>query len=61
MTFIVSSHFITVLGGNDVDLEVNFFWKIWRKSVKPFSKAGAEMKKIVGKISSKQEVWRGTE
>jgi hypothetical protein len=25
MTFIVSSHFIKVLGGDDVDLEVNFF------------------------------------
>jgi hypothetical protein len=57
MTIIVSSRFIMVLGGDDVDLEVTFFfWKIWRKSVKPFSKAGAEMKKIVGKISSKQEV-----
>jgi hypothetical protein len=57
MTFIVSSHFITVLGGDDVDLEMpNFFWEIWRKSVKPFSKAWAEMEKIVGKISSKQEV-----
>jgi hypothetical protein len=56
MTFIVSSHFITVLGGDDVDMEVNFFWKIWRKSVKPFSKEGVEMKKIVGMISCKQEV-----
>jgi hypothetical protein len=56
MTFIVSSHFIKVLGGDDVDLEVNFFGKIWRKSVKPFSKAGGEMKKIVGKISSELEV-----
>jgi hypothetical protein len=46
-----------VLGDDDVDLEVKlFFGKIWRKLVKPFSKAGAEMKKIVGKISSKQEV-----
>jgi hypothetical protein len=54
MTFIVSSHFIKVLGGDDVDMEVKlFFEKIWRKSVKLFSKAGAEMKKIVGKISSK--------
>jgi hypothetical protein len=34
----------------------NFFGEIWRKSVKPFSKAWAEMEKIVGKISSKQEV-----
>jgi hypothetical protein len=25
MTFIVSSHFIMVLGGDDEDLEVNFF------------------------------------
>jgi hypothetical protein len=25
MTCIVSSHFIKVLGGDDVDLEVNFF------------------------------------
>jgi hypothetical protein len=25
MTFIVSSHFIKVLGGDDVDLEVKFF------------------------------------
>jgi hypothetical protein len=57
MTFIVSSHFITVLGGNDVDLEMPIFLgKVWKKSVKPFSKAGAEMKKILGKISSKQEV-----
>jgi hypothetical protein len=57
MTSIVSSYFIEVLGNEDVDLEVKFFWgMIWRKSVKPFSKAGAEMKKIVGKISSKQEV-----
>jgi hypothetical protein len=57
MAFIVSSHFIKVLGGDDVDLEVNFFFgKIWRKSVKPFSKAGAEMKKIVGMISSETEV-----
>jgi hypothetical protein len=56
MTFIISSHFIKVLGGDDVNLEVIFFWKIWRKSVKPFSKAGAEMKKIVGKISSELEV-----
>jgi hypothetical protein len=54
MTFIVSSHFIKVLGGDEVDMEVNlFFEKIWRKPVKLFSKAGAEMKKIVGKISSK--------
>jgi hypothetical protein len=46
MTFIVSSHFIKVLGGDDVDLEVKlFFGMIWRKSVKPFSKAGAETKK----------------
>jgi hypothetical protein len=50
MTFIVSSHFIKALGRE------TFFSKIWRKSVKPFSKAGPEMKKIVGKISSKQEV-----
>jgi hypothetical protein len=56
MTFIVSSHFIMVLGSDDVDLEMPIFLEIWRKSVKPFSKAGAEMKKIVGKISSKQEV-----
>jgi hypothetical protein len=56
MTFIVSSHIIKVLGGDDIDLEVSFFWKIWRKSVKPFSKAGVEMKRIVGKISSKQEI-----
>jgi hypothetical protein len=27
MTFIVSSHFIKVLRGDDVDLEVNFFWE----------------------------------
>jgi hypothetical protein len=56
MTSIVSSHFIKVLGGDDVDLAVNFFGKISSESVKPFSKAGAEMKKIVGKISSKLEV-----
>jgi hypothetical protein len=32
MTFIVSSHFITVLGGNDVDLEMpNFLGKVWKK------------------------------
>jgi hypothetical protein len=57
MTFIVSSYFITVLGGDDVDLEVPIFLgRFGKKSVKPFSKAGAEMKKILGKISSKQEV-----
>jgi hypothetical protein len=56
MTFIVSSHFIMVLGGDDVDLEMPIFFGDLGKSVKPFSKAGAEMKKIVGKISSKQEV-----
>jgi hypothetical protein len=27
MTFIVYSNFIKVLGGDDVDLEVNFFWE----------------------------------
>jgi hypothetical protein len=27
MTFIVSSHFIKVLGGDDADMEVNFFWE----------------------------------
>jgi hypothetical protein len=46
MTFIVSSYFITVPGGDDVDLEMpKKIWKIWRKSVKPFSKAGDEIKK----------------
>jgi hypothetical protein len=37
-------------------LEVNFFWEDLDKIGKPFSKAGAEMKKIVGKISSELEV-----
>jgi hypothetical protein len=39
MTFIVSSHFITVLGGEDVDLEMQkkfFFGKIWKELVKLF-------------------------
>jgi hypothetical protein len=40
MTFIVSSYFIEVLGDEDVDLEMpKNFGKIWRKSVKPFSRA----------------------
>jgi hypothetical protein len=58
MTFIVSSHFITVLGGDDVDLEMPIFLGegLKKKSVKPFSKAGAQMKKILRKISSKQEI-----
>jgi hypothetical protein len=39
MTFIVSSYFIEVLRGENVDLEMpKIFGKIWRKSVKPFSK-----------------------
>jgi hypothetical protein len=45
-----------VLGGDYLDLEVDFFQKIWRKLVKPFSKVGAEMKMIVGRISSELEV-----
>jgi hypothetical protein len=48
-----------VLVGDDVDLEMPKFFlgKVWKKIlVKPFSKAGPEMKKILGKISSKQEV-----
>jgi hypothetical protein len=40
MTFIVSSYFIEVLRDEDVDLEMpKKFGKIWRKSVKPFSRA----------------------
>jgi hypothetical protein len=41
MTFIAFSHFITVLGGDDVDMEMAtfVFWKVWKKSVKPFSRA----------------------
>jgi hypothetical protein len=44
MTFIVSSYFIEVIGNEDVDLEMptNFFvflGKVWKKSVKSFSRA----------------------
>jgi hypothetical protein len=41
MTFIGSSYFIEELGDKDVDLEMpkKFFGKIWRKSIKPFSRA----------------------
>jgi hypothetical protein len=40
MSFIISSYFIEVLGDEDVDLEMpNFFGTIWRKLVKPSSRA----------------------
>jgi hypothetical protein len=40
MTFIVSPHFIEVLGNQDVDMEMPiFFGKVWKKLVKPFSRA----------------------
>jgi hypothetical protein len=40
MTFIGSSYFIEELGDEDVDMEMPiFFGKIWRKLVKPFSRA----------------------
>jgi hypothetical protein len=56
-TFITSSYHIEVLGGENVDLEMLiFFGKIWRKSVKPFSKAGAKKTKIVHKIRSRLEI-----
>jgi hypothetical protein len=43
--------------GEDVDLNMpQFFGKICRKSIKPFSKAGAKKSKIVDKISDKIEV-----
>jgi hypothetical protein len=42
------------LGGEDVDLNMpQFFGKICRKSIKPFSKARAKKSKIVDKISDK--------
>jgi hypothetical protein len=58
MTFIVSSHFIEVLGNEDVDMEMpNFFWEGLEKVGKTFFQSiGAKMSKIVNKISSKQEV-----
>ena len=58
MTFIVSSHFITVLGGDDVDLEMPiFFGKVWKKIGKTFFQSiGAKKSKIVNKISNKLEV-----
>jgi hypothetical protein len=60
MTFIASSFLIEVLGGENVDLEMpkKIFGNFWGKSVKTFSKAGAKMINIVGKISSKLEVLR---
>jgi hypothetical protein len=62
MTFIVSSYFIEVLGGENVDLEMpKILGKVWRKSVKPFSEAGAKTRKIVGKISSKLEILKRDE
>jgi hypothetical protein len=36
MTFIVSSYFIEGLGNEDVEI---FFRKVWKKLVKPFSRA----------------------
>jgi hypothetical protein len=40
MTFIVSSYFIEVLGNEDVDMEMpKKFLKVWKKLVKPFSRA----------------------
>jgi hypothetical protein len=54
MTFIVSSQFIKVLGYDDVDLEVKlFFSEDLEKIGKTIFQSRAEMKKIVGKISSK--------
>jgi hypothetical protein len=56
MTFIVSSYFIKVLGNEDVDLEVNFFWEGLKKVGKTFFQSiGAKKSKIVNKISSKLE------
>jgi hypothetical protein len=59
MTFIVSSHFITVLGGNDVDMEMATFVFLegLEKVGKTFIQSiGAKKSKIVNKISSKLEV-----
>jgi hypothetical protein len=58
MTFIVSSHFITVLGGDDVDLEMpKFFLDDLEKIGKTFFQSiGAKRSKIVDKITSKLEV-----
>jgi hypothetical protein len=59
MTFIVSSHFITVLGGNDVDMEMTTF--VFSEGLEKVGKTfiqsiGAKKSKIVNKISSKLEV-----
>jgi hypothetical protein len=55
MTFIVSPHFIEVLGNQDVDMEMaTFFWEGLEKVSKTFFQSiGAKKSKIVNKISSK--------
>jgi hypothetical protein len=57
MNFIASSYFIEVLGGENVDLEMqNFVWEALEKVSKPFFRAVVKTRKIIGKISSKLEV-----
>jgi hypothetical protein len=58
MTFIVSPHFIEVLGNQDVDMEMlkkilEGFEKVGKTF---FQSIGAKKSKIVNKISSKLEV-----
>ncbi len=59
MTFIVSPHFIEVLGNQDVDLEMPkkiFFEGLEKVGKTFFQSIGAKKSKIVNKISSKLEV-----
>jgi hypothetical protein len=58
MTFIVSPHFIEVLGNQDVDLEMpkNFFGRFEKVGKTFFQSIGAKKSKIVNKISNKLEV-----
>jgi hypothetical protein len=61
MTFIVSPHFIEVLGNQDRDMEMpkkNFFLEGLEKVGKTFFQSiGVKKSKIVNKISSKLEVF----
>jgi hypothetical protein len=58
MTFIVSPHFIEVLGNQDVDLEMpkKFLEGLERVGKTFFQSIGAKKSKIVNKISNKLEV-----
>jgi hypothetical protein len=59
MTFIVSPHFIEVLGNQNIDLEMpkkNFLEGLEKVGKTFFQSIGAKKSKIVNKISSKLEV-----